>query len=726
MISSKGQKVFRCFLFITAMLAVSLLLGSMKAEAAALRIKMNGKTSYYRGKQTTVKYNKKKVTKTNFKGLTIKKTRMAPYDDVFKKGLKIKTKYYSSSKKIVMKKDGVTIKMWVGKKYAYVNGVKHKLTAAPVKVRYVRRKKNKILVPVKFLCKQLGFSYKASGSTITINKGILVEYNKTIKTSSVAGKFSFNDKVNTLSTMPVFKIDSTVYIPAEEVFSKIIGINYQYDANSGVLTLENEATKKKVEMTLNQESITIDGATTSPSTPMYNVTRKDKNKTYLCVPAKIVLKNLGYSYKWNSTQALISAHDLTYFDWKTSEQTDISDASINYITEAKATYNPAINCISFSIKGTNATTMSMVNVVRDDKVITVTIPATSKYVLDNFSFNKFINTLEKFEVTEDNQGNVILKITAFSAADFAYSSLDGILTINVMNEYVGDYALKIMKPSGVTISNITNEDLYNSKKFKIYIPGNHIEFFATNPVIINSDIITDVSTELTADGNTVIVVTTSKLQGYKIYNKSDSFVVAVGNPKSIYKNIVVLDAGHGGYDAGASKNGTKEKDLNFKILYTLMKGYYTSNAPDTKVYWTRSSDVFISLANRASFASKVGADVFISLHMNSATSSSASGTEVYYTKTNNSKSFSGITSKTIATMFKNNLVTNLGMANRGVKTANYYVTKHNTVPAVLIELGFISNSSDYAKLTNLTFQKNSAKVIYDTINQIFTNYPTGR
>ena len=80
----------------------------------------------------------------------------------------------------------------------------------------------------------------------------------------------------------------------------------------------------------------------------------------------------------------------------------------------------------------------------------------------------------------------------------------------------------------------------------------------------------------------------------------------------------------------------------------------------------------------------------------------------------------------MATMFKNNLVSHLGMNNRGVKSAGFYVIKRNTVPAVLIELGFLSGSSDYSKLTSQTFQKNSAKVIYDTINQLFETYPTGR
>ena len=455
------------------------------------------------------------------------------------------------------------------------------------------------------------------------------------------------------------------------------------------------------------------------------ITRKDKQKSVLCVPAKIVSTKLGYSYKWDKTKSLVSLHDKIYFNWKADQVPDASAAS-NFITEASAVYNSEYDSISFSFKGSNPEIMNQVSVSRNDQVITVTIPATSKYCIDKFSFSKFINILDKFEVVEDGSGNVIFYITGLSPTDFAYSSLDGTLTLNVMNQYVGSYALKIMKPAGVTIKNVSNQDFYNNNKFVITISGNHINFLNSNPIIINSDVISDVSTNLDANGNTAITVTTSKLQGYKIYNQSDSFVVSVGNPKTIYKNIVVLDAGHGGYDNGASHKGTKEKDLNYKILYTLMKDYYSSNAPDTKVYWTRTTDTFISLAGRAAFANKVGADLFISLHMNSASNSSANGTEVYYSPSNNSSSFSGITSKTIASLFKNNLVSRLGTKSRGVKSAGFYVIKRNTVPAVLIELGFLSGSSDYSKLTNLTFQKNSAKVIYDTIQQIFASYPTGR
>ena len=65
-------------------------------------------------------------------------------------------------------------------------------------------------------------------------------------------------------------------------------------------------------------------------------------------------------------------------------------------------------------------------------------------------------------------------------------------------------------------------------------------------------------------------------------------------------------------------------------------------------------------------------------------------------------------------------------AGAGTKTAAYYVLKHNTVPAILIELGFISGNSDYSKLTNATFQKNAANSIYKSIQTMFQTYPTGR
>ena len=66
------------------------------------------------------------------------------------------------------------------------------------------------------------------------------------------------------------------------------------------------------------------------------------------------------------------------------------------------------------------------------------------------------------------------------------------------------------------------------------------------------------------------------------------------------------------------------------------------------------------------------------------------------------------------------------MANRGVKSNVFVVTNMNTVPAVLIEYGFLSNSGDLAKFSRLDIQDKSAEILYNTIEDIFDNYPTGR
>lgn len=724
--TAKATYAKKILLSLFALLLLNILLIPSTSNAATLRVKLNGKTKYYKKTQSTVRYQNKTVTKSFRKGLTINRTRMVPYKDVFQKGLKVKTSYNASKKRLTFSRDGVKVTLTVGSKNAYVNGKKYRLTSTPVKVKYVRKKTSGILVPAKFLCKHLGFQYSAKGSVITLTRQFHYSYlDKDTKTTVYSDYLTFNDKSFKLNSMPVLKISGSMYIPAEEVLSNTLGLKYTYDETNQTLEVENTATEKKLKLTLNADSMSVNDESVSLSKPMYVVTRKDNKGEVLCIPAKQVLTALGYSYKWEKKKTLLSIHDLIYFSWS-ADSKKATDASVNYITDAKATYNPAIQCISFELKGTKKEIMDQVTVAKNGKVISITIPKTSKYLLDQFAFENFVNEIEKFEVTEDGSGVITINISCMRDSDFAYSSMDGVLTINIMGEYVGgDYALKLKKPNGVTIQSVKNEDLYQSNKFKIIISGNYKDFYDQNPIAISSNVITGVSTNL-VDGNTEITVSTSKLQGYKIYEKSDSFVVSVGDPRSIYKNIVVLDAGHGGYDSGATHNGTKEKDLNYKIIYTLMKGYFSSNAPDTKVYWSRSSDVFVTLSKRAAFASKVGADIFVSLHMNSASSSSANGTEVYYTATNNANSFSGVNSKIIATLFKNNLVTRLGTTNRGVKTAKYYVTNHNTVPAVLIELGFISGSHDYAKLTNPSFQSNSAKVIYDTINEIFTTYPTGR
>lgn len=701
--------------------------------ASSVKIRYKGKTYKNKSKKMTVKYKKKTVSKKAYKALIIKKSYMAPYSHVFKKGVKAKCSYSKKKKTLTISKNQVTIKMTVGKKTAYVNGKKVKLPTEPLSVRYVSKKKTMIFVPVYFVANALHLTYNKSGSTITLGDPLHLYYDgRTTYYNGVQGSLYYNHKNYSLKTMPVIKIQNSMYMPAEESIDKVLNLEYDYNASNGKIVITNEDLDLEMTCYVNSKQAIVNNKKIVLNAPAKVIKDVAKNSNVVCLPASQVLKHLNYTRSWNKSKKYYVAQSKAFFKWEKSlTEAQKNEKEANYIHAVQSDYSEknSLGAITFRVSGSASDIMKQLTVKRSGNNITITIPK-SKYIIGNHSFSNFGEIINKFDITE-NSGNVTMTLACDGVTDYSYIIQKDVLELNILRAYtnnsgsVTEYSLSIPKPANVTIANVSNYDLYQNKKFQIIISGNHVEFFRTNPVIINNNSVKNVA--VTKSGNnTVITVTTSSLRGYKIYERGNKFVVSMGAPKNIYKSIVVLDAGHGGFDPGAQHKGTNEKDLTFKILYTLMKNYFSSNAPDIKVYWTRTTNTFISLANRATFAKNVGADVFISLHMNSASSSTANGTEVYYSVSNNKKGFSGITSKKMANLFKNKLIKDLGTKDRGTKTAGYYVLKHNTVPSILIELGFLSGNSDYSKLKSSSFQTKAAKSIYEGIISLFATYKTGR
>ena len=701
--------------------------------ASSVKIRYNGKNYKNKSKKMTVKYNGKTVTKKGYKALIIKKKYMAPYTDVFKKGVKATCKYTKSKKSLSISANGSKLVMTVGKKKAKLNGKKVTLPTAPLSVRYVSKKKTKILVPINYVAKALHLSYKKSGSTISLGAPLLLTCDNVMTYyTGVQGKVYYNHKLYNLSTLPVIKVAGNMYMPAEETLKKIMGLDYDYNPNNKKITISNEDTDKELIVTIDNKTAIANGKNVTLSAPAKIIRNHKTNKDIVCIPAATILKQLNYTRSWNKANSYYQIQTKEFFNWeKTPTTEEKSSETTNTLYKFESLYQDqgGTGFITFRLSGTLINVFKTATINRSANVITLSIPK-SKYKLDKNQFNNFGEIVKKMEVTEKDN-SVEISFTCENVADYSYIFQNNILEINILYTYgssdgsVISSSLSIPKPSGVTMNQVSNEDLYASKKFKINIVGDYVSFFQNNPIVINNSNIKSLT--ITKSGNnTVITITTSSLMGYKIYDMGDSFQVKMGTPRKIYKNIVVLDAGHGGHDPGAQNKGTNEKDLTFKIIYTLMKNYFSGNAPDTKVYWTRTNDSFITLANRAAFAKSVGADAFISLHMNSSTNTSANGTEVYYSVSNNSTGFGGITSQKMANLFKTQLINDLKTKNRGTKTAAYYVLKHNTVPAILIELGFISGNGDYAKLTDATFQQNAAKSIYTGIVSMFNTYKTGR
>lgn len=173
--------------------------------------------------------------------------------------------------------------------------------------------------------------------------------------------------------------------------------------------------------------------------------------------------------------------------------------------------------------------------------------------------------------------------------------------------------------------------------------------------------------------------------------------------------IIVLDPGHGGMDPGASYNGVYEKNVNLKIAHYVRAELETYE--NVKVVMTRTGDTYPTLVERSQIAAINNADFFVSIHCNmlASRSTAANGTEVYASLAPN---FSVSTAK-MGNLVMNEMV-KAGMKNRGVKTVrgdngDYYAVIRNTVakgiPAILIEEGYLSGSSDHAVLTSDAGQK---------------------
>ena len=185
--------------------------------------------------------------------------------------------------------------------------------------------------------------------------------------------------------------------------------------------------------------------------------------------------------------------------------------------------------------------------------------------------------------------------------------------------------------------------------------------------------------------------------------------------------IVVIDAGHGGRDPGTQGmlDGETyyEKTINLSIAQKV-KEILEENG--VNVLMTRNSDTYLYLTERSDLANINDAVMFVSIHSNWATSETASGYDVYYSKLNNN-STTGLKSEELAKSILENLSKNVSTKNRGSKTEDHVVTKTSYMPAVLIEVGFMSNAEELKLLISDEFQQSFAKGVSEGILAVLDN-----
>jgi len=173
---------------------------------------------------------------------------------------------------------------------------------------------------------------------------------------------------------------------------------------------------------------------------------------------------------------------------------------------------------------------------------------------------------------------------------------------------------------------------------------------------------------------------------------------------------VIIDAGHGGKDPGAtSVLGFYEKGINLSVA---SKVAWLLEQRGLRVKMTRTDDYFVELEDRAAIANDLNADLFVSIHSDSFPKSSRRGYTIYIAKSASSSS------RRAASAIARSM-SGTGLNSFGVQTAGYHVLTDTRGPAVLVEMGYLSNRSEAALLRSSSFQNRLAQAVADGISDYF-------
>jgi N-acetylmuramoyl-L-alanine amidase len=173
--------------------------------------------------------------------------------------------------------------------------------------------------------------------------------------------------------------------------------------------------------------------------------------------------------------------------------------------------------------------------------------------------------------------------------------------------------------------------------------------------------------------------------------------------------IVVIDPGHGGEDPGAEgASGSYEKD--FTLAVSLKVVQLLEDVPDVEAHMTRETDIFLSseTRDRPNFANKLDADLFISIHANTFADPTVTGTETFYYHDH---------SLGLANIIHRHVAKATGFRDRGVSQENFFVLRDTTMPAALLEIGYLTNPADEQVMLTEEFQQSVAEAIVDGIKE---------
>ena len=410
-------------------------------------------------------------------------------------------------------------------------------------------------------------------------------------------------------------------------------------------------------------------------------------------------------------------------DYEVTQSADKKNITISFgkttVDKISAVHNQNKDIITIGGTGSFGASVAM---TADPQKIVVTIPncqsnlsdkintADLQYVLDGKVDTSKGNTVElvlavedlvQYSYREENQ-NLILEIYPTTLKNMRYDKNANVLYLD--------------KKDKIDTGSVKFEDHYLDGYFDVTLPGDYESDYGYGTYDVKGTVAENIEVS-TKGGNTTFRFKQKRISAYEVTDEGDSYAIRVKNPKEVYDKVLLLDAGHGGKDPGTSGNGMQEKNLNLTIAQKIAQKLQGSGI---KVYMTRDSDVYPENSTRAKTANDI-ADLMVSIHMNSGPET-ANGTETLYQVHANDNG-ARLTSKQLAEILQGKVVSATGNTNRGAKLwTDVLILNRTTVPAVIVEVIFITNTGDALKISNPAYQDQVAQAIADGIQEA-VKYP---
>jgi N-acetylmuramoyl-L-alanine amidase len=401
----------------------------------------------------------------------------------------------------------------------------------------------------------------------------------------------------------------------------------------------------------------------------------------------------------------IERNEITRASFKVEEQTDV--------ISVEGAYVPAL---SVSPAGT------LDEVLVDMPMSTMKEP--SQWITGR-QFN-FIKSVRMSQLDEDT-ARIALKVTSEVSIVVSYEENVAIIRLSAA-EYKNmlydsqTKTLRVRKIEGQSLgaADTGKSDSYNDLIFTVTLPGNFSELLGSGEMTINDDYLKGVQIKQADTGRTQLVIEEKRVLAFSVTEDTEYLYIKAMLPKEMHSQIVVVDPGHGASDPGAMANGLVEKDLNLDVSKRLLE--LIDKDGKIKAYATRNTDVKPDLYERPAWANAIG-DLFVSIHMNAMGSSNveANGTEVFYYPHENDSQL-GFASKQFADIMQSNLLEGIGSYDRKVQTKPFVVIKYTTIPAVLCEIGFLTNKAEAAKIATADYRQQAAQSLYNGILEAFSVY----